>query len=268
MPTKIVGVLNITPDSFQTVSRHLDPQAAFDRLWQMIDEGADMIDVGAESSRPSTHYGSQTPVVSAVEEMDRLKPFLGLLKNKSIPVPLSIDTIKPEVARLCLDHGFAYVNDISGLENPEMRQIISQAGAGAIIMHKQGQPQTMEDNPSYNNVVQEVYGYLKHQANLAQKEGINDIILDPGIGFGKTLDHNLAILKNIRSFQDLGFPVLVGPSRKHFIGVLTGGLPPEDRLEGTLVSAAYLASQQIDWIRVHDVQACHRALTVAEALWK
>lgn len=253
-----MGVLNITPDSFSDGGKFLDAQQAISHAQQMVADGADIIDIGGESSRP----GSDP--VSEAEELRRVLPVITALAP-TINIPISIDTYKPAVAQQALQAGASLVNDISGLSNAEMAGVVADYGAPIIVMHMLGTPKTMQENPEYQDVVKEIKGFFVEQIKVADKAGITDVILDPGIGFGKTTEHNLQILHRLKEFQHLGKPLLVGPSRKSFIGNITG-LPVEDRLEGTLAAAVIAAYNGANIIRVHDVKECKRALQITDAI--
>jgi dihydropteroate synthase len=256
--TLLMGVLNVTPDSFSDGGRFLDPGEAVRHAQRLVEEGADLIDAGAESSRP----GSDP--VSAEEEWRRLRPVLeGLLRE--VRVPISVDTYKPEVAGRALALGAHMLNDIAGLRDPAMIETVASHGAAVVIMHMKGEPKTMQQVAEYEDVVAEVKAFLAQQAALATSAGIDGIVIDPGLGFGKTAQHSLELLRRLPELVELGYPVLMGPSRKSFIGHVTGA-PVEDRLEGTLaaVTAAVLGGAHI--VRVHDVKQCKRAVQVAEAI--
>lgn len=257
--TLIMGVLNVTPDSFSGDGVYGDVEKAVSRAGQMIREGADIIDVGGESTRP----GAQP--VGVEEELKRVLPPLKRLLKENVAV--SIDTYKPEVAAEALNLGAHIINDVTGLRDPRMAPIIADHGAGVIIMHMKGEPRTMQVSPSYpNGVVEEVRQFLKLQVAAAQAAGIRDegIIVDPGIGFGKTADHNLEILRGLTSLRDLGKPILVGPSRKSFVEKLLGE-PDTDRF-GTAAAVVVSVMNGADIVRVHDVLQCRRAAVVADAI--
>lgn len=226
----------------------------------MIDDGADIIDIGGESSRP----GAQP--VSIKEELARTIPVIKKLAKK-INVPISIDTYKPEVARQALDNGAIIVNDITGLRNPEMIKVISRYKAGVVIMHMRGKPQTMQDNPVYKSLIDEIIDFLDDAIKKAVAAGISrdKIIIDPGIGFGKTFQHNLIILNKLSEFKVLGLPILVGPSRKSFIGKILKAEPGQ-RLFGTIGASILAAKNGAKIIRVHDVKEVKQALKVFDAL--
>lgn len=257
--SRIIGILNVTPDSFSDGGEHLSTEAALVHARRMQEEGADIIDIGGESSRP----GSDP--VSEEEELRRVIPVIEALAREKFPLPISIDTYKPQVAKEALAAGALIVNDITGLGNPEMRAA-AVAAKSVILMHMQGEPKTMQAHPAYGDVVSDIKDFFRARIALAKEAGIADIILDPGLGFGKTLDHNLAILRRLGEFADLGFPLLVGVSRKAFIGALTGGASADDRLEGTLAAVAIARIEGASYFRVHDVKACRRALQVADAI--
>ncbi|GBC91757.1 Dihydropteroate synthase [bacterium HR15] len=260
--TLVMGVLNLTPDSFYDGGRYTTLERALARAEQMIAEGADILDIGGESTRP----GSEP--VPMDEELRRTLPVIEAIASRS-DIALSIDTTKSEVARRALQAGAHIVNDISGMTfDPHMPEVVAEAGALAILMHIKGTPKTMQQNPTYDDVVREVRDTLAQHAERAQQAGIpkEHIWLDPGIGFGKTLAHNLQLLRHLPDLKALGYPVLVGTSRKSFIGLILGGLPPEERLEGTLATLALAVAWGADAVRVHDVKEAVRAVKVADAL--
>ncbi|MDP9341323.1 MAG: dihydropteroate synthase [Actinomycetota bacterium] len=258
--TNVMGVLNVTPDSFSDGGLFLDPEAAVRRGIQMAEEGADLIDVGGESTRPGSD-----PVPPEVE-MDRVVPVIKRLAAE-LDVPLSIDTQKPDVARAGLDAGAAIVNDVSGGRDQRMLEVVADSRAGLVLMHMLGEPQTMQAEPSYGDVVAEVRAYLGERVEAAVAAGIERerLCVDPGIGFGKTMEHNLALLRHIEAFADLGRPVLVGPSRKSFLGKLLG-TGVDDRLEGTAGAVAWLAAHGAHIVRVHDVLEMVRVVRVVDAI--
>ncbi len=230
---------------------------------RMVDEGADLIDVGAESSRP----GSQG--ISEEEESARILPVVKELSRRW-QNPVSVDTTKPEVAKRALDNGAAIINDIAGLQrDPRMAEIIAEFKAGVIVMHMNGTPATMQDNPVYENLIQDIMGYLIRSVSIAETAGISpdSIAVDPGIGFGKTIEHNLEILARLDRFKSLDKPILVGVSRKSFIGRLLD-LPVEERLEGSLITGMLAVMKGADIIRVHDVIETRRMLKLVQAIQK
>lgn len=258
----MVGIVNVTPDSFSDGGLYLDPDAAVAHAQRLIDEGADILDIGGESTRPGA-----SPVTTD-EELRRVLPVIRKLA-RSCTVPLSVDTRKAEVARQALDAGAVMVNDVTAMTgDPDMAGVISERRAFVCLMHMQGTPQTMQLQPHYDDVVLEVREYLAGRAGYAKGAGIHPsrIILDPGIGFGKTLEHNLDLLRNLGCIADLGYPVMVGTSRKSMIGMLLGGAPPEDRLEGTAATVAASILYGASLVRVHDVAQMARVARVAHAI--
>ncbi len=259
--TCLMGILNLTPDSFYDGGKFNSLDRAIRRAEEMVAEGAGIIDVGGESSRPGARP------ISIKEELQRVIPVIKGLR-KRIKKPISIDTYKSEVARMALDSGASIVNDITALRgDKEMARVLGQKGAPVILMHMQGLPQTMQKKPVYRSVVSEIISFLGNRIKKAIEDGIsfNKIIIDPGIGFGKTVEHNLEIFRRLREFKILGRPILVGPSRKSVIGKILN-LPPEERLEGTaaLVACSILNGVQI--VRVHDVKEMIQVARMAEAI--
>jgi dihydropteroate synthase len=257
----IMGVLNCTPDSFSDGGVYPTRSDAVDRVRAMIAEGADMIDVGGESTRP----GSE-PVAEA-EQIRRTVPVIAEIR-RLWDGPISIDTTRAVVAREAMAAGATWINDISALrDDPQMISAASDTEAGVILMHMQGVPRTMQTEPVYDDVVEEVAAFLQGRASWAEARGIpkERIIIDPGIGFGKTTAHNLALLRNLSRLVAIGYPLLIGASRKSFIGRITGADVGE-RLEGSLAAAIWAHLQGARVIRVHDVQATRRALDVIRAI--
>ena len=259
-PTKIMGVLNANEDSFFKNSRFDNSQACL-KIEKMIEDGADIIDIGAVSSRP----GSLT--VSQDIELERLKDIVQTIyKNKYYEkVDFSIDSYAPKVIDFVLNHGFKIVNDITGLENDEVCKIASKYNAQVVIMHMQNNQTNMQDNPTYENVILEIDEYFKNQILKAQSFGVKDIILDVGIGFGKTLEHNLLLLKNLETFKHFGFELLIGASRKSMIDKI---IPTsiEDRLPGTIAIHLESIKNGASIIRCHDVKEHFQAIKVFEAI--
>lgn len=254
-----MGVLNITPDSFSDGGAYFDTDRAVVRGQQMAEEGADFIDIGGESSRP----GSEP--ISCEEEQRRVLPVIERLA-RAISIPLSIDTYKSKVAESALNAGAEIVNDISGLTSDSgMMGVVRKFNACIVLMHMKGTPKMMQQDPAYDNVVEEVAAFLKGKAEEVKKNGIQRIILDPGIGFGKTVLHNLDLFKNLHRISDLGYPVLVGPSRKSFIGKLLDA-PVEGRLEGTAAAVTASILRGANIVRVHDVKEMKKVALVADAL--
>jgi len=259
--TLIMGVLNVTPDSFSDGGRYLDVQSAVEHALQMEAEGADIIDVGGESTRPGS-----LPV-SAQEEVERVVPVIEQLAKNS-DIPISIDTYKSTVAQAALDAGAHIVNDISGLRfDDRMASVVARAHAGLVLMHIKGTPRNMQQNPHYDDLILEIKTYLSESKRIAFEAGIGEeqIVIDPGIGFGKRLEDNFKIIRSLDSFHELGSPILVGPSRKSFIG-LTLNLPVEERLEGTAAAVTACIINGADIIRVHDVKEMKRVAVIADKI--
>jgi len=259
--TLVMGILNVTPDSFFDGGKHSDADMAVAAALQMEADGADLVDIGGESTRP----GSDS--VSAETETARLLPVLEQLKS-CLKIPISVDTYKSSVADHVLAAGAEIINDISGLNfDPDMAETIARYDAGVILMHIKGTPKNMQTDPHYDNLIDEILIYLSDAIDKARRAGIKSskIMIDPGIGFGKTPDDNYRILRYLEEFRSLGFPILIGPSRKSFIGQVLG-LPPGERLEGTLaaVTAAVLNGAEV--VRVHDVKAAVRAVKIADTI--
>lgn len=257
-----MGILNITPDSFSGDGICDDPRKAVECALRLMKDGATIIDIGGESTRPFSDP------VNTKEELRRVIPVVKGLVEYDIPI--SVDTYKPEVAREVLEIGAEIINDITGLTNQKMAALIADYEAGVVIMHMKGEPKIMQDNPMYQKgVIGEVKDFLASQIVVAEDAGIDpeSIIIDPGIGFGKTAHHNLEIIKNLASLKDLSKPVMIGPSRKSFIGKILD-LPVEQRLEGTLAAVVASAINGADIVRVHDVQECSRALKITDALFR
>ncbi|MFH1014125.1 MAG: dihydropteroate synthase [Thermoplasmatota archaeon] len=256
--TLIMGILNVTPDSFSDGGLFTDIDSAVAHGKKMVSDGADLIDVGGESSRPGSTQ------LSEKDELDRILPVVTRLLDE-VSVPISIDTYKPLVADACLKAGAHLINDITGLTNPEMRKVVANHKVPVVLMHMMGTPKNMQQNPVYQDLLGEITAFFREQIATARKEGIQPIIIDPGIGFGKTVEHNLQILKHLGEFKNLGCPVLVGPSRKSFIGVITD-LSVKERLDGTLAAVAVAVMNGANIVRVHDVKECKRAVQVVDAI--
>jgi dihydropteroate synthase len=257
----VMGILNCTPDSFFDGGRHDRPEDALRFALQMIEDGADVLDLGGESTRPGSR------AVSVPEEMARVLPVIELLRRHS-DVPLSIDTSKEEVARAALNAGADIINDITALTgSPKMAELAAEKNAPVILMHMRGLPQNMQDNPAYGNVTEEVCGYLLEQARFAESKGIarDKIILDPGFGFGKTFAHNCRLLRELPQIRAHGYPVLVGVSRKSMIGHALG-LEKEDRLIPSVALAVMAFERGAGILRVHDVKETRQALDMAAAV--
>ena len=261
--TYLMGILNVTPDSFSDGGKFLNPKDAIKQALIMAEQGADIIDVGGESTRP----GSDS--VPLEEELRRVMPVIEEIA-KNTDIPISIDTYKSEVALRALDAGAEMVNDISALRfDPQMKKIISKYDIPVILMHIKGTPKNMQDNPHYDNVIQEILDYLKESIQMAENSGIDKdkIIIDPGIGFGKRVKDNLEILRNLDKFTSLGKPILLGLSRKSFIGKVLD-LPLDQRLEGSLAALAVAVLNGAKLLRVHDIKESKRAAQMADAILK
>lgn len=257
-----MGILNITPDSFSDGGLYFSESSAIKRALQMVEDGADIIDIGGESTRP----GSEPLPIE--EELRRVIPVIESL-SREIPVPISIDTYKSGVAKQALDSGASMVNDISGLRfDSDMPAVLAEYKVPVVIMHIKGKPKDMQQNPVYGALVPEILNYLQDGIQLAVKSGVSEdgIIIDPGIGFGKTFEHSLEIINNLREFAHLGKPVLIGPSRKAFIGKILGGVPAEERLEGTAAAVAISVMNGANIVRVHDVREMVKVVKVADAI--
>jgi len=256
----VMGILNVTPDSFSDGGLFLDPNRAIARARAMIDEGADLLDIGGESSRPGAEP------LSADEEAERILPVIAAVRA-STAIPVSVDTRHSRVAERALAAGANIINDISALGDPAMAEVVARHDAGLILMHMQGEPRTMQDAPHYDDVLADIAAFLAARGAAARQAGIaaERLVIDPGIGFGKTVAHNLRIIDNLRVFADLGYPVLVGPSRKRFIGAVTGR-EVGDRLAGTLAAVALAVYKGARLVRVHDVNQAADAAALAEAL--
>jgi len=262
--TLVMGVLNVTPDSFSDGGRFLAVDQALEHAQQMIDDGADIIDVGGESTRPGSEF------VSAAEELNRVMPVIELLARQT-RVPISIDTTKAEVVRAALNAGAEIVNDISALRfEPAIADAVSRVGAGLVLMHSRGTPKTMQKLPPVEDIVTEVIVDLRHSVARAEQAGIarENLVIDPGIGFGKTLDQNLEMIAKLdelaRAFPN--FPLMIGTSRKYFIGKLLGGVPANERLHGTLATVVASVLHGAHIVRVHDVKPVVEAVRLADAI--
>ncbi len=259
--TLVMGVLNVTSDSFSDGGLFLDHEAAVAHGVAMAGEGAAILDVGGESTRPGSD------AVTVEEELSRVLPVIKRLVAE-VDVPISIDTRKPQVAGAALDAGAVLVNDVSGAREPEMLKVVAASGAGLVLMHMLGEPKTMQVEPRYGDVVGEVREYLAGRLKAAEAADIDRdrLAVDPGLGFGKTYEHNLELMRDIDAFLQLGVPVVVGPSRKSFIGTALGDAPVDERLEGTIGAAAWMAWRGAHVVRVHDVGAVVRTLRVVDAI--
>jgi dihydropteroate synthase len=257
---RIMGVVNVTPDSFSDGGEFLDADAAIGHGLRLVEEGADLIDVGGESTRPGA------AAVSVDEELDRVVAVVEALTAAGALV--SIDTSKAPVADGAIEAGAVAINDVTALGDPDMAAVASRHKVGLVLMHMQGRPQTMQTEPSYDDVVGEVSGFLVERAALAEAAGVerSGIAIDPGIGFGKTVDHNLLLLRDLGVLADLGYPLVVGTSRKSFLGKVTGRPTPRDRDLASAVSVALAVERGADIVRVHNVSACREAALLALAI--
>ena len=259
----LAGILNVTPDSFSDGGDFLDPESAANHAAALLDEGAGIIDVGGESTRPGSDPVAQE------EEIRRVIPVIERLLAVRPEAVISIDTYSAETAAAALGAGARIVNDVTALRgDPRMASVVAAAGCPVVLMHMKGEPKTMQEEPFYEDVVREVRDFLAQRAEYAVAAGVRleNIIVDPGIGFGKSLEHNLALLRDLDAIVDLGFPVLVGASRKRFIGTLTGVEVARERVFGTAATMVLAYEKGARYFRVHDVRANRDALAVAEAV--
>lgn len=257
---RVMGIVNVTPDSFSDGGRYLEPAAAVEHALRLARQGADIIDIGGMSTRPGAE---EVPVA---EELRRVLPVVeGVLEQAEVVV--SVDTYRSEVAREVLARGVHMINDITALGDPEMAPLVAETGAAVVLMHMQGTPRTMQQSPHYDDVVAEISAFLAERAERARAAGIpaEAVVVDPGIGFGKTVQHNLEILRRLGEFRRLGYPLLVGTSRKSFIGAVLG-LPVEERLVGSLASVVVARLAGASLFRVHDVAETRQALALTEAI--
>ncbi len=260
MTPKLMGVVNVTPDSFSDGGLYLDAEAAVAHGVELVRDGADILDVGGESTRPGAEE------VSVAEERGRTEPVVAALAAAGHTV--SVDTSKLEVVRAALDAGAAIVNDVTALRgDPEIAALCAERGVGLVLMHMQGNPRTMQADPTYDDVVADVKAFLAERLQVALDAGVDEerVWLDPGIGFGKTLDHNLELLRRLGELRELGRPLVVGTSRKSFIGEIDGS-EVGDRLGGTIASSVLAAAEGADVLRVHDIREAAQALKVADAI--
>ncbi len=258
----VMGILNVTPDSFSDGGDHLDPETAVLAAKKMVGEGADIIDVGGESTRPGA------APLSLADELARVVPVIAALKE-SVDAPISIDTYKAEVAGRAVEAGASIINDISGLNmDPGMAEVAAGTKAGVVLMHMRGTPRDMQTDTAYDDIVGEVYGLLARSAETALSAGVASeaVVLDPGIGFGKDAVGNLILLKKLNEFASLGYPLLVGASRKSFIGRILGVDSPKDRLQGSVAAAVVAVMGGASVIRAHDIAATRQAVDLAHAV--
>lgn len=260
---KIMGILNATPDSFFGESRVPLLEKAMNKAAEMIKEGAEIVDIGGESTRPGCDP------VTPEEEAERILPLIQNLRKNFPGILISVDTYHASTAAKAFEYGADILNDISALNgDKDMADVAATYHVPVILMHMQGMPKHMQENPRYENVVKEVKNFFEQQIDFALSKGIKRerLILDPGIGFGKTLEHNLGLIRSVDCFKELHLPILLAGSRKTFIGQTLGNLPPEERLEGTMALSAFAAMHHIEMIRVHDVKENVRIVRMMEAL--
>lgn len=256
-----MGVINVTPDSFSDGSLYYQTENAFNKALELIQQGADIIDVGGESTRPGAD------VVSVEEEIKRITPVINQLRKFNSEISISIDTSKPEVMQAAIAAGANFVNDVNALQAEGAVEMVANSGYPVCLMHKQGKPKTMQNQPKYLDVLTEVMDFFKQRIDQCLSSGIHrkNIVLDPGIGFGKTLEHNLTLLKSIKQIKSLGYPVLIGASRKTMIGeILKASV--NDRLYGSLAIAQFAYMQGAQYLRVHDVKATSDVLKITKEL--
>lgn len=264
--TQLMGILNATPDSFYDKSRFFAVESAVERGKQIFLEGADILDIGGESSRPRNLYQkADSPAVSVEEELHRVIPVIKQLKEL-IPIPISIDTMKPEVASKAIEVGAQWINDVSGFRHPDMRRIAASTGVKLCVMHMQGDPYTMQLDPHYEKpIIDHLKEWFTNTCEMLIQAGVktSQIVIDPGIGFGKTVAHNLEIIQNLPELKSLGFPVLFGLSRKYFMSKILNK-PPAELLPATLAMNTLAIQSHVDYIRVHDVQEHRNIIDLLE----
>jgi dihydropteroate synthase len=258
---RVMGILNVTPDSFSDGGRHADLEGALARARAMVAEGADVIDVGGESTRPGA------APVTAAEEIRRVVPVIEAL-SVSLPVPVSVDTSKPAVMRAAVLAGAGMINDVAALRRPGALEAAAEVGVPVCLMHMAGEPRTMQQDPRYDDVVAEVLAFLAARVGACERAGIprRRLLVDPGFGFGKTLAHNLALLRGLAALAALDLPVLAGLSRKSMVGALLGGVPVEERLHGSVAAALIAVERGAAMVRVHDVGPTVQALRIWSAV--
>jgi len=260
--TKVIcAILNVTPDSFSDGGLYYKKEDALKRVDEIVSQKISWIDVGGQSTRPYSEP------VTVEEEIERVIPIIYEIKKKYPNVMVSIDTYYPEVACKAIEAGVDVINDVTGLRNERMIEVVLKYRKPVIIMHMKGTPRDMQLNPSYDDVVLEIVNFFNERIRILKKYNFDDIILDPGIGFGKTLEHNIEIMKNLKKFKELGYPIMLGPSRKSFIGMITGEKNPLKRVAGT-IAACLFCYPYVDLFRVHDVYDVKQAFDVFEHLLK
>jgi dihydropteroate synthase len=260
--TYIMGILNVTPDSFSDGGQYFDLASAIAQGQKLVAEGADVLDIGGQSTRPGA------TIVPLAEELRRVIPVVKALAP-IVNVPISIDTTRSVVAAEALAAGATWVNDVSGgTDDPELLPVVARSGATVVLMHRRGNPQTMQSLTDYEDLVGEVHEFLARQRDKAQQLGITQIILDPGIGFAKNTEQNVTLLRELSRFRDLNCPLLVGPSRKSFIGHILNQPDPQQRVWGTAAACCAAIAHGADIVRVHDVAAIRQVVQVADAIWR
>ena len=260
--TYIMGILNVTPDSFSDGGQYFDLESAIAQGQKLVAEGADVLDIGGQSTRPGA------TIVPLAEELRRVIPVVKALAP-IVNVPISIDTTRSVVAAEALAAGATWVNDVSGgTDDPELLPVVARSGATVVLMHRRGNPQTMQSLTDYEDLVGEVHEFLARQRDKAQQLGITQIILDPGIGFAKNTEQNVTLLRELSRFRDLNCPLLVGPSRKSFIGHILNQPDPQQRVWGTAAACCAAIAHGADMVRVHDVAAIRQVVQVADAIWR
>ncbi|MDF2673925.1 MAG: folP [Clostridiales bacterium] len=261
--TKVMGIVNVTPDSFYSGSRNESINAAVNKALKMIEDGADILDIGGESTRP----GSDP--VTLQEEINRVVPVIESIRKSNTNILISVDTYRAKTAEAAIKAGADIINDISAMMfDEDMHRVIKNYNVPIILMHTKGTPKNMQMNPHYDDVIGELISYFRERIEFSRKMGISidKLIIDPGVGFAKLYEHNIELIKKIGIFHELELPILLAVSRKTSIGMALGNLPPEERLEGTLAVSCYAAMQNIEMVRVHDVLENKRALTMMEVL--
>ena len=260
--TLVMGIVNVTPDSFSDGGKFFSPEVAISHASKLISQGADIIDIGGESTRPGAEQ------VSESEELKRVIPVIEKIRTDNPTILISIDTTKSSVAKHAVEAGADIINDVSGLSfDNNMTGIVKSLDVPVVIMHMKGNPQNMQLNPKYKDIVNEILDFFKMKIKIAIQSGINRsmIILDPGIGFGKTVEHNFELLSRLNEFNVLELPIMIGPSRKSFIGI-TLDLPPEDRVEGTAAAVSAGVMNGANIVRVHDVKSMKRVVRIIEKI--
>ena len=260
--TLVMGIVNVTPDSFSDGGKFFSPEVAISHASKLISQGADIIDIGGESTRPGAEQ------VSESEELKRVIPVIEKIRTDNPTILISIDTTKASVAKHAVEAGADIINDVSGLSfDNNMTGIVKSLDVPVVIMHMKGNPQNMQLNPKYKDIVNEILDFFKMKIKIAIQSGINRsmIILDPGIGFGKTVEHNFELLSRLNEFNVLELPIMIGPSRKSFIGI-TLDLPPEDRVEGTAAAVSAGVMNGASIVRVHDVKSMKRVVRIIEKI--